>query len=75
MRHFQGAIDQLHSIFASEAQIGQQKIDMFALQHVHRAGDVRRDVDIVLILEQLPQPSRVCFSSSTIRMVGCIEGG
>src|SRR5437879_1502231 len=27
----------------------------FPLEHVDRAGDVRRDIDVVLVLEQTPQ--------------------
>ena len=62
MRHFEGAFDQGHAIFAPQPQIGQEKIDLLALQHIDRAGDVGRDVDIVIILEQTTQPvARMLF--------------
>ena len=45
-----------HSIFAAEAQISEKHIDLLALQHVHRAGNIRRDIHVVIVLEQTPQP-------------------
>src|SRR5439155_1419247 len=41
--------------FAAEAQIGQDKIDMFALENVHGAGNVTRHVNVVIVLEQAAQ--------------------
>ena len=55
MRQFQRAIDQRHPVLAREPQIGDQHIDRLALEHIHRAADVFRDVGVVFILEQTPQ--------------------
>src|SRR5260370_27817385 len=43
-------------MFAAEAQISQQKLDMLAFEQVHRAGDVARHVHIVVVLQQTPEP-------------------
>ena len=55
-RHLQRAIDQQHSVFVPEAQIGEEHVDLLALEDVYRAGDVRRDIDIIIVLEQAAQP-------------------
>ena len=54
-RHFQGAIDQGHSIFAAEAQVGEENVDLLAFEHIDRAGDICCDIHVILILEQLPK--------------------
>ena len=54
-RHFQGAIDQGHSIFAAEAQVGEKDVDLLAVEHIHRTGDIRRDIHVVIVLKQTPQ--------------------
>src|SRR5881394_655250 len=55
LRHFQRPINQLHAVFAAEAQIGQDKIDMFALENAHGAGNDTRHVNVVIVLEQAAQ--------------------
>ena len=55
-RHFQCAIDQDHPVFIAKAQVSKQHIDLLALEHVHRASNVRRDVHVVIVLEQASQP-------------------
>ena len=44
-----------HPVFAAEAEISEQHIDLLALEHVHRAGDVGGDVHVVIVLEQTTQ--------------------
>jgi hypothetical protein len=56
MRHFKRATDQQHSVFVPEAQIGEEHVDLLALEYVYRSGDVRRDIDIIIVLEQAAQP-------------------
>ena len=46
----------VHPVLAGQPQIGDEHIDLFALEHIHRAGDVGRDIDIELILEQATHP-------------------
>src|SRR6266566_2605686 len=55
-RHFQSAIDQLHSVVATEAQIGQEHLDLLAFEDVHRASDISSDIHIVIVLQQPPEP-------------------
>src|SRR6266566_3821113 len=55
-RHFQSAIDQLHSIFASEAKIGEEHVYLLAFKHVHRSAKIGGDIDVIIVLEQTPQP-------------------
>ena len=54
-RNFQCTIDQDHPVFAAEAEIGEEHIDLLALEHVHRASDVGGDVHVVIVLEQTAQ--------------------
>ena len=62
MREFERALDQRHSIFAAEPQIGDEHINLIAFEHFHRAGDVGGDISIVFILEQSAQPiARMLF--------------
>ena len=62
MRQFERALDQGHAVVAAETEIGDQQIDLFAFEHIHRAADVLGDVGIVFVLEQTPQPiARVLF--------------
>ena len=49
MRQLEGALDQRHAILAAEAEIGQQHIDLIALQHIERARDVGRDIGVVIV--------------------------
>ena len=44
-----------HPVFAAEAEIGEEHIDLLALEQVHRAGDVGGDVYVVIVFEQTPQ--------------------
>ncbi len=53
--HFQSAIDQLHSIFSTEAQIGEKHVDLLPLEDVHRAGNIRSDIHVVFVFKQTPQ--------------------
>jgi len=55
VRHFQGALDQLHAVLVAEAEIGQEKVDLFALEHAHCPRYVARDVNVVIVLEQTAQ--------------------
>ena len=55
-RHFQRAIDQGHSIFAAETQVGEKHIDLLAIHYIDRACNIRSDVHIVIILKQTSQP-------------------
>ena len=45
-------------------------IDLLALEHVVRAGDVGRDINVIVVFEQPTQTIASGFSSSTMRMVG-----
>ena len=56
MRPLQRALDQLHSVIARQPQISDQDIDVIALDHIHRARQISRDVGVVFVLQQLPQP-------------------
>ena len=49
MRQFERALDQRHSVLAAETQIGQEDIDLIALQNIERARDIGRDVGVVVI--------------------------
>ena len=55
-RHFQGAIDQRHSIFAAEAQVSEKKVDLLALEYVYRPCNIGGDINIVIVLKQASQP-------------------
>ena len=46
---FECAFDQLHSVVAAETQIGQEKIDLVALQHLDGARRIGREIDVVLV--------------------------
>ena len=52
----QGPVDQRHAILAAQPQIGQHQIDVVALQHAERPGDIRRHIDIEAILQRRAQP-------------------
>ena len=56
MREFQRALDQGHSVVTAETEVGDHQIDLLALEHIHRAANVLRDVGVVFILEQTPEP-------------------
>ena len=49
-------IDQSHSIFAAQSEIGEKDVDVLAFEHIHRAGDVARDINVIIIFEHTPQP-------------------
>ena len=49
--HFQRAINQGHSIFAAETQVGKKHIDLLSLKHVYRARNIGGDIHIVFVLK------------------------
>ncbi len=55
-RYFQCAIDQGHAVFVPETKISEEHVHLLALEHVHRAGDIRGDVHVVIVLKQTAQP-------------------
>src|SRR5262249_57009837 len=55
-RHFQGAVNQGHSIFAAETQVSEKHIDLLAFEDVYCARDIRSYVHIVIVLKQTSQP-------------------
>ena len=68
--HLEGAVDEFHAVVGAEAQIGQQQIDAFGFQDADRPGEIGGGVDFeIVVSSDARRPSRVCFSSSTMRMV------
>ena len=62
MRKFERALDQGHAVVAAETEIGDEQINRFAFEHVHRAANILGDVGIVFVLEQTAQPiARMLF--------------
>jgi len=55
VRHFQCALDQLHSIFPRQPQVGQEQVDRFAFEDADCAADVFGHIDVVFAFEQTPQ--------------------
>jgi len=55
MWHFEGAVDQVHSVVIAQAQISQKNVDRLSLQHIDGSSDICGDVDIIIVLEQTPQ--------------------
>jgi hypothetical protein len=55
-RHFQGAIDQRHSVFAAEAKVSEKDVNLLAFEYVYRACNIGGDIDIVIVLKQTSQP-------------------
>jgi hypothetical protein len=52
----------LHAVIAGETEIGEEDIDLLAFQHAHRAGDIFRDVSVVLVVKEPTQAiPRVLF--------------
>jgi hypothetical protein len=41
---------------AGQPQVRQHDIGLLPLQHIHRAADVFRDVGVVIVVKQPPQP-------------------
>jgi hypothetical protein len=47
---------------AAEAEVSKKHVDLLALKHVYRPADVCRHVNVVIVLEQTPQPvARMLF--------------
>jgi hypothetical protein len=67
MWQFEGAFDQDHSVFSPEAQISKEDVDLFALENIKGTAYIGGEIDIV---SKVRKPSRVCFSSSTIKTEG-----